>query len=119
MTTGRINKVAFINQGNTTSYSLKHKENVNRRRLDRHLLCNQKSSWKTDETRPRPHKHENLMLRTKRSAGKVTGKFPGKVTGDSPAIGHVPGKVTSTQQSIVLHQTLGHYPYPFGLPPSA
>ncbi|WZZ15261.1 LOW QUALITY PROTEIN: hypothetical protein YC2023_108350 [Brassica napus] len=42
MTTGRINQVAFINQGKTTSYSRKHMESGNRRRLDRHLLSGDK-----------------------------------------------------------------------------
>ncbi|WZZ03286.1 hypothetical protein YC2023_089207 [Brassica napus] len=42
MTTGRINQVAFINQGKTTSYSRKHMESGNRRRLDRHLLSGAK-----------------------------------------------------------------------------
>ncbi|KAG5385168.1 hypothetical protein IGI04_036638 [Brassica rapa subsp. trilocularis] len=49
-------------------------------------LCNQKSNWKTDETRPRPCKRENLKLGAKRSTGKFAGKVPGKFTGDNPAI---------------------------------
>ncbi|WZY93910.1 hypothetical protein YC2023_066239 [Brassica napus] len=42
MTTGRINQVAFIYQGKTTSYSRKHMESGNRRRLERHLLSGDK-----------------------------------------------------------------------------
>ncbi|WZY99788.1 hypothetical protein YC2023_072117 [Brassica napus] len=40
MTTGRINQVAFINLGKTTSYSRKHMESGNRRRLDRFRSIN-------------------------------------------------------------------------------
>ncbi|WZY71933.1 hypothetical protein YC2023_004173 [Brassica napus] len=43
-------------------------------------------NWKTDETRPRPCKRENLKLGAKRSTGKFAGKVPGKFTGDNPAI---------------------------------
>ncbi|KAG5373683.1 hypothetical protein IGI04_043003, partial [Brassica rapa subsp. trilocularis] len=49
-------------------------------------LCNQKSNWKTDETRPRPCKRKNLKLGAKRSTRKFAGKVPGKFTGDNPAI---------------------------------
>ncbi|KAG5373781.1 hypothetical protein IGI04_042906 [Brassica rapa subsp. trilocularis] len=49
-------------------------------------LCNQKSNWKTDATRPRPCKRENLKLGAKRSTGKFAGKVPGKFTGVNPAI---------------------------------
>ncbi|KAG5373776.1 hypothetical protein IGI04_042901 [Brassica rapa subsp. trilocularis] len=49
-------------------------------------LCNQKSNWKTDETRPRPCKRGNLKLGAKRSTRKFAGKVPGKFTGDNPAI---------------------------------
>ncbi|WZZ15470.1 hypothetical protein YC2023_108559 [Brassica napus] len=41
---------------------------------------------KTDETRPRPCKRENLKLGAKRSTGKFAGKVPGKFIGDNPAI---------------------------------
>ncbi|WZY70852.1 hypothetical protein YC2023_003092 [Brassica napus] len=43
-------------------------------------------NWKTDETRPRPCKRENLKLGAKRSTGKFAGKVPRKFTGDNPAI---------------------------------
>ncbi|KAG5385167.1 hypothetical protein IGI04_036637 [Brassica rapa subsp. trilocularis] len=43
-------------------------------------------NWKTDETRPRPCKRENLKLGANRSTGKFAGKVPGKFTGDNPAI---------------------------------
>ncbi|WZZ15049.1 hypothetical protein YC2023_108138 [Brassica napus] len=150
MTTGRINRVAFINQDKTTSYSRKHMESGTDADLTvifcpetnvlsgteflrvtaiifpqprsqqtaysplrtMHKLCKDARitsaglcapdqfnkhktmlvkklrrivglyNWKTDETRPRPCKRENLKLGAKRSTGKVPGKF----TGDNPAI---------------------------------
>ncbi|WZZ15625.1 hypothetical protein YC2023_108714 [Brassica napus] len=44
------------------------------------------SNWKTDETRPRPHKRENLKLGAKWSAGKFAEKDNGKFTEGNPAI---------------------------------
>ncbi|KAG5388709.1 hypothetical protein IGI04_030250 [Brassica rapa subsp. trilocularis] len=64
----------------------KHKTMLVKKRRRIVGLCNQKSNWKTDETRPRPCKRENLNLGAKRSTGKFAGKVPGKFTGDNPAI---------------------------------
>ncbi|WZY93803.1 hypothetical protein YC2023_066132 [Brassica napus] len=107
MTTGRINQVAFINQGKTTSYSRKHMESGNRRRLGRHILCNQKSNWKTDETRPRPHKRKNLKLGAKQSTGKFTGKVTRKFTEDNLAINLNPAIDSVGPSSPTLHTPLG------------
>ncbi|KAL0745377.1 hypothetical protein Bca101_102127 [Brassica carinata] len=72
--------------------------------LSNHSRCNQKSSWKTDETRPRPHKRK-FDFRGKMVHRKVAEKSP-KSHRDSPAIG-------LNLSIIVLHQALGHYPHPF------
>ncbi|KAG5374502.1 hypothetical protein IGI04_042182 [Brassica rapa subsp. trilocularis] len=70
-------------------------------------LCNQKSNWKTDETRPRPHKRENLKLGAKRSAGKFAGKVTRKFSGDNPAIDLNPAIDSVGPSSPTLHTPSG------------
>ncbi|WZY71202.1 hypothetical protein YC2023_003442 [Brassica napus] len=64
-------------------------------------------NWKTDETRPRPCKRENLKLGVKRSTGKFAGKVPGKFTGDNPAIDLNPALDS-------VGPTVHYVPEPFG-----
>ncbi|KAG5415174.1 hypothetical protein IGI04_002741 [Brassica rapa subsp. trilocularis] len=71
------------------------------------LRCNQKSNWKTDETRPRPHKRENLKLGAKRSAGKFAGKVTRKFSGDNPTIDLNPAIDSVGPSSPTLHTPSG------------
>ncbi|WZY93686.1 hypothetical protein YC2023_066015 [Brassica napus] len=66
-----------------------------------------RSNWKTDETRPRPHKRKNLKLGAKRSAGKLAGKVTGKFTGDNLAIDLNPDIDSVGPSSPTLHTPSG------------
>ncbi|KAG5384913.1 hypothetical protein IGI04_036383 [Brassica rapa subsp. trilocularis] len=60
-----------------------------------------------DETRPIPHKRENLKLGTKRSAEKFPRKVTGKFTGDNPAIDLNPAIDSVGPSSPTLHTHSG------------
>ncbi|KAG5374255.1 hypothetical protein IGI04_042427 [Brassica rapa subsp. trilocularis] len=70
-------------------------------------ICNQKRNWKTDETRPTPHKRENLKLGAKQSARKFAGKVTGKFIGDNPAIDLNPAIDSVGPSNPTLHTPSG------------
>ncbi|WZY93988.1 hypothetical protein YC2023_066317 [Brassica napus] len=61
----------------------------------------------TDETRPTPHKRENLKLGAKQSARKFAGKVTGKFIGDNPAIDLNPAIDSVGPSNPTLHTPLG------------